>query len=281
MDGPGKPMRRGKGWYATLALLIVAAFVIIYLLTGQDALGAAGRFIWNGLVLAANGVIRLAGTFTELLARGVGWRRLSRVASVVTGVGLGYAASVVVSDSAVEKARGWRGKLQVAIRVAREKWHDLALVFKLAVVAGLITSQIYLHFLLVIFPIAFLVPVMRNLWVRVADLVFGAWYWRTFGNAHRATVATFRELPLVRPFTEGIRLLRLRYLCAWRLWRYHPRYRDPSTSARSVSLIEPVRLWWRGELDGYRGRPLLSGRRPVQTVGAEGLVCTRVAQGRA
>ena len=26
-----------------------------------------------------------------------------------------------------------------------------------------------------------------------------------------------------------------------------------------MSLVEPVRLWWRGELDRYRERPLLAG----------------------
>ena len=259
-------MRKEKGWYATFALLVIIAFILIYVLTGQDALGAAARFLWNGLVLLANGLIRLVGTFFELLARGVGWRRMSRLASVVTGVGLGYMASVVVSDTAVEKARGWRGKLQAGIQVARDQWQRLPLYVKLAVVAGLIASQVYLHFLLVIFPIAFLVPVVRNLWVRVADLLFGSWYWKTFGNAHRATIATIRRLPLMRRFTEGIRLVRLRYLYAWRLWRYHPRYRDAASGARRVSLIEPVRLWWLGELDGYVGRPLLSGRRPPEIV---------------
>jgi hypothetical protein len=261
-------MRKGKGWYATFALLVVVAFVAIYYLTGQDALGAAGRFIWNGLVLVANGLIRLIGSFFELLARGVGWRRMSRLASVVTGVGLGYAASVVVSDSTVGKARGWRGKLQAAIKVARDKWQNLPIALKLLAVAGLIASQVYLHFLLVIFPVAFLVPVVRRLWVRVADLLFGGWYWKTFGDTHRAAVGAIRSLPLLRPLAEGVRLVRLRYLYAWRLWRYHPRYRDPATNTRRVSLIEPMRLWWRGELDGYVGRPLLSGRRPAKFAGA-------------
>jgi len=259
-------MRKGKGWYATFALLVVVAFIAIYYLTGQDALGAAGRFLWNGLVLVANGFVRLIGGFFELLARGVGWRRMSRLATVVTGVGLGYAASVVVSDSTVDKARGWRGKLQAATKVARDKWHNLPLVLKLLTVAGLIASQIYLHFLLVIFPLAFLVPVVRRLWVRVADLLFGNWYWKMFGVAHRATVGAVRTLPLIRPLIEGMRLLRLRYLYAWRLWRYHPRYRNPATNTRRVSLIEPVRLLWRGELDGYLGRALLSGRRPAEFV---------------
>ena len=256
--------RRGKGWYATFALLIVVAFVAIYSLTGQDALGAAGRFIWNGLVVVANGFIRVAGSMMQMLARGVGWRRLSKLVSVVTGVGLGYAASVVVSDSTVGKARGWRGKLQTAIRVAREKWQALPLYGKLLVVAALIASQIYLHVVLVIFPIAFLVPVVRRLGVRIADVVFGQWYWRTFGSAHRSFATGVRRLPLVTPMIEGMRLLRLRYLSAWRLWRYHPRYRDPDSNRRHVNLIEPIRLWRRGELDGYVGRPLLSGRRATQ-----------------
>ena len=30
-----------------------------------------------------------------------------------------------------------------------------------------------------------------------------------------------------------------------------------------VSLTEPMRLWWRGDLDGYIGRPLLSGAAPA------------------
>ena len=129
-------MRKGKGWYATFALLVVVAFSAIYYLTGQDALGAAGRFIWNGIVLVANGLIRLIGSLFELLARGVGWRRMSRLASVVTGVGLGYAASVVVSDSTVGKARGWRGKLQAAIKVARDKWQNLPIALKLLAMAA-------------------------------------------------------------------------------------------------------------------------------------------------
>ena len=257
-------MRNGKGWYATFALLVIVAFIVIYYLTGRDALGAAGRFLWNGLVLVVNGLVRLIGSFFELLARGVGWRRMSRLTSVVTDVDLSYAASVVLSDDAVDKARGWRGKLQAATRVARDKWQSLPLVLKLLAVAGLIASQLYLHFLLVIFPIAFLVPVARRLWVRVADLLFGSWYWKTFGDAHRATVGAIRTLPLIRPLAEGLRLFRLRYLYAWRLWRYHPRYRDPTTNTRRVSLIEPLRLWCRGGLDGYVGRPLLSGRRPAE-----------------
>lgn len=254
-------MRKGRGWYATFALILVVASAAVYALTGQDALGAAGRFVWNGLVLAANGLIRLGGSLMGLLARGVGWRRLSRLLSAATAVGLGYAASVVVSDGTVVKARGWRGKLQAAVQLARGMWHDLPLGLKLLAVAGLIASQVYLHFLLVIFPIAFLVPVVRRVWVRAADLLLGSWYWKTFGGRHRAAVAWLRRLPPVRALMDGARLLRLRYISAWRLWRYDPRYRDAARNTRHVSFVEPLRLWWRGELDGYVGRPLLAGPR--------------------
>lgn len=260
-------MRKGKGWYATFAFLIVISFAAIYALTGMDALGAAARFLWNGLVFIGNGIVRVVGGLLQMLARGVGWRRLSRIGSMVTGVGLGYAASVVLSDSTVSKARGWRGKLQAALKIARAWWQDLPLWAKLAVVAALIASQVYLHVALIVFPIAFLVPVVRRLWVGTADLLFGKWYWRTFGNLHRATVSTLRTLPGVRRVMEGFRLVRLRYLYAWRLWRYDPRYRDASTGGRRVSLIEPLRLWWHGELDGYVGRPLLAGTRQAVAPG--------------
>ncbi len=254
-------MRKGKGWYGAFALLLVISSVTVYAVTGQDALGAAGRFLWNGLVLAANAVLRTGGSILGFLARGIGLRRVSRLFSALATVGVGYAASVVVSDATVIRTRGWRGKLQAGIGRAREFWHDLPLVVKLIVVVGLIASQIYLHFLLVVFPIAFLVPVVRKLWVRAADLLFGSWYWKTFGAAHRALLAALKRCPPVRIAMQWARLQRLRYLYAWRLWRYDPRYRNPGGNTRRVSFVEPLRLWLRGELDGYVGRPLLSGRR--------------------
>lgn len=257
-------MRKGKGWYATFLLLLVAIFVAIYALTGQDAIGAAARFLWNGAILVRNVALRFAGSVFRFLAQGIGWRRLSRVFTAITSVGLGYAASVVVSNTSVQKARCWRGKLHAAAIAAQQKWHTAPLPVKIVAVAGLIASQIYLHFFLVLFPLAFLVPTVRRLWVRVADTLFGSWYWKTFGVRHRAVVASARDLPLVRPAFGAARLARLRYLNAWRLWRYDPRYRKSTGEARQISLIEPWRLWRRGELDGYVGRPLLAGQRSAR-----------------
>jgi hypothetical protein len=251
----------GIGAFLIFAALAVAAFVAIDYFTGREALGAAVRFLWNGLAYAINGLIRLFSELLGLLARGVGWRRLTRIATAFAGVGLGYSASLVLDDEAVGKARGWRDKAKAALTILRNRWQALHLAWKLVIVAALIASQVYLHSLLIIFPIAFLVPVVKRLWIRTADLLFGSWYWRTFGRLHRATLAALRSLPVLSHGIGAVRLARIRYLCAWRLWKYDPRYRDPETQERWVSLIEPIRLWWRGHLDIYVERPLLAGRR--------------------
>jgi hypothetical protein len=250
----------GIGWYVTIAALVIVAFLGIGYFTDQEALGVAARFLWNALALIANGLARLLGGLLGLLARGVGWRRLSRLATAIAGIGLGYAGSVVLSDKSLEKAQGWRQRGKAALAVVQVRWQRLGLFWKLVIVAALIWSQIYLHTLLILFPIAFLVPVVRRLWVQGADLVFGSWYWRTFGRWHRRAIAALRTLPVVRHLIGWARLTRMRYLCAWRLWRYHPRYRDPETNQRRISFLEPLRLWWLGDLDTYVGRPLLSGR---------------------
>jgi hypothetical protein len=247
------------GWYATFITIAVAAFLGIDYFTGADAIAGTARFAWNAVIVAGNALLRVSSGFLALVAKGVGWRRLSRLSTTVLNVGLGYSASVLLSDRNVQRARGWTGKLKKLVMLMRQRWIALPLVGKLAIVAALIASQLYLHSLLVLFPIAFLVPVVRRLWVRSADLVFGGWYWRTFGRAHRSVLRVLRTMLGVREMIGATRLLRLRYLYAWRLWKHHPRYRCPVTNRRIVSLLEPVRLWHRGELDGYVGRPLLGG----------------------
>ena len=191
-------LRRDAGWYATFAVLLVVAFIAIYYLTGRGALGASARFLWNGLAVVANGLIRGVSSSLGVLARSFGWRRLSRLSSAIAGVGLGYASSVVLSDKTVHKAVGWSSKLHAAIFVARGKWRNLPLSLKLLAVAILIVSQLSLHSLLIIFPIAFLVPVVRKLWVSMGNLLASKWYWKRYGGAHRAAVSVMRTLPIVR-----------------------------------------------------------------------------------
>jgi hypothetical protein len=251
--------KRSIGWLITFVALVAGSSFGVYYLTGQDAIGAATRFLWNTLVFIVNGLIRAFGGLAVVLAKGVGLRRVSRLATLLAGVGLGYAGSVILSDAKLKRAHGWRGKLKAAVTMTRNRWQRLHLIWKLLIVAALIASQVYLHALLIVFPVAFLVPVVRRLWVQTADLLLGNWYWRTFGRVHRSAVAALQTLPGWRQLFGAMRLWRIRYLCAWRLWKYDPRYRLPDTSARLISFAEPLRLWWRGDLDRYIGRPLLAG----------------------
>lgn len=258
-SGSARLERRGLGWYVTFIAISVVLFVGIGIIAGVDAVAASARFLWDALAVVANGLLRALGGLIMLLAKGVGWRRLSRIGSAIAGVGLGYSGGVILSDRGLKRARTWTEKLRLVGGRLRRRWLALHLGWKLAIVAVLIASQLYLHFLLILFPIAFLVPVVRRLWVQAADMLFGSWYWRTFGPTHRAAVALLRRQPGVRHVIGGARLTRIRYLRAWRLWKYDPRYRDAQTGRHEVSFIEPARLWWRGELDGYVGRHLLRG----------------------
>jgi len=256
-------MRKRTGRYVTLVLLVVMSFLAIHYLMGVDALGLAGRLTGRSIAQFGATLLRFAGGLLQVLARGIGWRRLSRTVTTVAGIRLGYVASVVMSDDTVGKARGWRTNLRALPRVLRARWRRLPLLLKLSVVAALIASQAYLRFVLILFPIGFMVPIARRVFVMVTDRLVGTWYWKFFGTLHRSCMRRLRAVPGVRHIVEGRRLLRIRYLRAWRLWRHDPRYRDPVTNKRRRSLIEPIRLWRHRELDAYVGRPLLSGKRPT------------------
>ena len=89
------------GWFATFAALVVTAYLAIHYFTGEDAVGAATRFVWNALAFAVNSFIRLFGGLAVVLAKGIGVRRVSRLAKLLTGVGLGYAGSIILSDNLI------------------------------------------------------------------------------------------------------------------------------------------------------------------------------------
>lgn len=264
-DEPRSDRKDGIGWYVSFALIAVVAFLVVGAVTGQDVLAAAVRILWNAFALLINAGLRIFGSLLGVIARGVGWRRLTRIANVIGGIGLGYAASVVLSEERVRKAYGWRGKFKATLDAIKGWWHRLHLAWKLAFVAALVASQVYLHTMLIIFPVSFLVPIVRRLWVGSADMLFGSFYWSRFGARHRKLVAWMRTLPGIRGMIGWVRLTRIRYLTAWRLWKYHPRYFDPKSNRRMVNLFEPMRLWWLSELDGYIGQPLLAGPRTDTT----------------
>lgn len=254
------------GWYLVFFGLALASFVAIGYLAGVDAIAGSARFAarslllaWNAASVAGGGLLKAIAGMAAPIVKSLGWRRLSRISTSILSIGLVYSSSVVLSDGGVRRAKGWLGRIRTLVMVLRERWLELHIAWKLAIVAALIAGQIYLHWLLILFPIAFLVPVIRKLWVQAADLVLGNWYWRKFGRRHRSVIRVLSALFGVKQIAGAARMLRMRYLCAWRLWKYHPRYRRPDNGRRVISLIEPLRLWRRAELDLYVGRPLLGG----------------------
>jgi hypothetical protein len=57
----------------------------------------------------------------------VGWRRLSRVAMTIMGVGLSYSGGVILSDRGLQRARGWTGKIKLLFATLRRRWLALPL----------------------------------------------------------------------------------------------------------------------------------------------------------
>ncbi len=256
-------MRRARRtWIFWVLAIAIVVFVAVDYFTGYEAIGAAMRLVWNGVAFIVNSVWRMSGELVAAVARAVGMRRAARVASALAGVGLGYAGSVILSDDKIHRAHTWRDRMRVAITRLRNGWVELHLVWKLVIVAALIASQVYLHFLLIVFPVAFLVPVVRRAWIVAGDTLFGSLFRKKFKRVRRTLRSALWRTPGYAQVVAAVRLVRLRYLCAWRRWRYDARYRDAATGARHVSIVEPVRLWWHGELDRYVDRPLLGGAAP-------------------
>ncbi len=248
-----------RTWLLWVVVIAVVVFVVVDHYTGYEVIGAAARVVWNGIAFAVNSLWRASGELFAVGARAVGMRRVARVASALAGVGLGYAGSVILSDDKIHRAHTWRDKLRLAITRIRNWWVGLHLVWKLVLVAALIASQIYLHFLLIVFPIAFLVPVVRRAWIVAGDTLFGTLYRKKMQRVNNAIRRVLWRTPGYAQVIGGLRLMRMRYLCAWRRWRYDSTYRDAKTGTRHLSIVEPMRLWWRGELDRYRDKPLLAG----------------------
>jgi hypothetical protein len=194
-------------------------------------------------------------------------RRLWRVAGFFTTVGLGYAGNVVLTHAQLDRAKSLRGSLRRHAGRIRARWNALGTPWKFLCVAAAIGAQLALFPVLseyvVLIPIGFMIPLVasgsRRSYAWVADSIFAATYKRYFGATHRAAARRLRTVRILQALRGGMRLLRMRYLAAWRLWKYDPRYRDPSGELW-VSVFEPIRLWRARKLDGYIGRPLL-GRR--------------------
>jgi hypothetical protein len=252
-----------RAWALSLALICLA-LIAISLLTDINTIGATGRFVWNAMMAALLLSARSLDTVLAYVLR----RRAWRVAGLFVNIGLGYSGNVILTHRQMKRARGWQGAFRKRMTSIRRAWINLAAPWKVICVALLIATQIMLfpvmsQYVLLI-PIGFMIPVVANATRRIyawmADSIFAATYRRYFGPRHRAAIRRMRAFPLLHAARGAVRLLRMRYLTAWRLWKYDPGYRDPSGELW-VSMLEPVRLWRQRKLDVYIGRPLFVGRR--------------------
>jgi hypothetical protein len=249
-------------WVFSL-LLILAVLIALGFLLDLNTIGATGRFAWNALVATLLASARGLDTILAYVLR----RRIWRLAGFFSTVGLGYAGNVVLTHAQLERAKGLRGRLRRHAGQALAHWNALATPWKFLCVAAAIAIQLTLFPIIseyiVLIPIGFMIPFVaqgsRRLSAWVADSIFAATYRRYFGATHRAAARKLRTVSMLHALRGGVRLLRMRYLAAWRLWKYDPRYRDPSGELW-VSVFEPIRLWRARKLDCYISRPLL-GRR--------------------
>ncbi len=250
-------------WAFSLVLILIALVAVSFLID-VNTIGATGRFAWNAVIAAL--LVSTRGLDTVLLF--VVRRRIWRVTSLFTGIGLGYSGNVILTQAQLQRAKGWHGTFRRGIIRLRKRWNALATIWKCLAVALMMAAQIALlpvisQYLLLI-PIGFLIPVVasgtRRIYAWVADSLLGVTYWRYLGATHRAFMRKARTLALLHAARGGVRLIRMRYLCAWRLWKYDPQYRDTSGELW-VSVLEPIRLWRQRKLDHYIGRPLFAGRR--------------------
>ena len=261
---------RWKEWTALL-VVITGITVTIDVYFETHYIGASARFLWNLAIFALLWLVRLAEAGFILLTR----RRAMRLTTFVTAIGIGYASSVILNDAQVRKAYTFREKMRVALTKIRDAWLRLPTFWKFVAVGVIIVLQIILlptfAEWIILFPIAFMVPVFKSLfqWLAlyVADSFIGNAYWKYCGSMHRKVMRGAERIPVARQIREAVLLKRLQYLTAWRMWKHEECYRT-ARGRRRISLFEPVRLWWRGELNTYVGRSLLSGKNapwPVRT----------------
>lgn len=255
-------------WIAMLLVITGVIIAIDVYFVETHYIGATARFLWNALVFALQSLARSLEASLALLFR----RRATRILTgIFSAIGLMYVSHIILTDSQVRKAYGWREKVRLGARIVatrlRSEWIDLHFVLKCLIVVAAISAQVYflpsIAAWFVLFPIAFLVPPLLWLWRTVsgwvADTFFGGWYWRKLGRTHRTAMNFMRAIPIIREVRGAWRIARMRYLTAWRMWRYESCYRIAKDERRRISLFEPLRLWWLGELDRYIGRPLLAG----------------------
>ncbi len=277
-----------REWWWGFGVLIALILAIDWY-TELDALGATARFLgnllgatwrllletavalWRIILEAAFALWRFIAFGAERFSLVIAAVATSKVARFFTSIAASVTLEYMFAGSWTGRVRQLKERAKSAGMAARLWWLRQHLVVKLAVVTIMIVVQISLHWVILLFPIGFMVPYLvktvRFVQKTVLDNAFTKWYLTRFGSFHGFVVRTLRTHATTRSVTACIRTTRLYFNAGWRIWKYDPRFR-----AREASLIYQdlwLRMvfaktsWWAGEwrtrFDQYRSRPLLSG----------------------
>lgn len=267
---------RWKQWTATL-LVIVGILVAVDIATGTYAIGASFQFAWRVSLFGIAWITRSAVDILALVLR----RRAWRLVTMITPIGWGYLGSVFLTEARLKRAITWLDRGRGLREFIRLWWHRLSTWKKFVFVALVITMQVILlptiSQYIILFPVGFMVPVIRGaarrLYSWITDMFLGKLYWNYCGAMHRRAIAWTRSLWLLKTCHGVMRLARLQYLTAWRLWMYDDKYRDQAGELW-ISFLEPIRLWRSGYLNKYVGRPLFAGKRLAHTSQSTALATT-------
>ncbi len=148
-------------WAFSLALILTVLVALSFLLD-VSTIGATGRFAWNAVMAAVLVSARGLDTIAAFVLR----RRIRRLASFFTTVGLGYSGNVILTHAQLERAKGWRGTFRKHVTRLRNSWRALGTPWKCLLVALMIAMQVVLlpvisEYVLLI-PIGFMIPLVAN-----------------------------------------------------------------------------------------------------------------------
>lgn len=244
-------------------LIFLAAIVALDQLTGTDAVGASAQVALRFLKYVGVWCVQ---SF-HVIAAAVFRRRVWRFVMLLTPVGFGYFGNIIFSETRMRRAEHLLRRYRSALQAGKEWWHDRSTLEKFLIVFIVIALQAALlpaiAQYIVFFPYRFMIPVVKGaarwFYSRTSDTFVGVLYWKYCGATHWRVMRAVREYWLVKYVHDGLCLLRLQYLTAWRLWKYDEKYRNEAGELW-VSFIEPIRLWRRGTLNRYVGRPLFASK---------------------
>lgn len=241
--------------------LLIVSIIIVDEMTGEHLIGGLiilSRFLWQVVLNMSLFAIRKIDMIFMAIFRG---RVLHGIGAIIA-VNMGYAARVIMSDSAAERLSRGRRSVRAGIWRIRRIWTAAPFLVKVLIVAVAIFLQMWLlpvwSEYVILFPIGFIIHGIEALYRRIFGAIANKAIDRVVGDKHHKLI---ERVSWLERSWRMLGLWKLRLRTGWRLWRYDPQYRNPKTGKRRKSFFEVVRLWRSGKLDRYFGRPLLGGHR--------------------